>query len=130
MTVTDPAHDTAAALNFELGEELSLVQDAARDFADGVLAPLATKHDREETISDLTADDAGPGTGAAEAEEAALLRDTIDELSPSQRRILRMRIDRGLSYAEIAKRLSLSSPDAARMRFTRALVSLREAWRS
>ena len=46
MTVTDHA------LSFDLGEELSLVQDAARDFADGVLAPLASKHDREETISD------------------------------------------------------------------------------
>ncbi len=46
MTVTDHV------LSFDLGEELSLVQDAARDFADGVLAPLAKKHDREETISD------------------------------------------------------------------------------
>ncbi|MEM9381140.1 MAG: acyl-CoA dehydrogenase family protein [Planctomycetota bacterium] len=54
MTVTDPAPSTAeaSALHFGLGEELSLVQDAAREFADGVLAPLATKHDREETISD------------------------------------------------------------------------------
>ncbi|MEM1450059.1 MAG: acyl-CoA dehydrogenase family protein [Planctomycetota bacterium] len=54
MTVTDPAPSTAeaGALHFGLGEELSLVQDAAREFADGVLAPLATKHDREETISD------------------------------------------------------------------------------
>ena len=39
-------------LGFELDEELSMVRDSARDFADGVLAPLATKHDREETISD------------------------------------------------------------------------------
>ncbi|MDA8592871.1 acyl-CoA dehydrogenase family protein [Planctomycetota bacterium] len=42
----------AAGLGFDLGEELSMVRDSARDFADGVLAPLATKHDREESISD------------------------------------------------------------------------------
>jgi butyryl-CoA dehydrogenase len=53
MTMTHPDIDTAAAgLGFELDEELSMVRDSARDFADGVLAPLATKHDREETISD------------------------------------------------------------------------------
>ncbi|MEM9803391.1 MAG: acyl-CoA dehydrogenase family protein [Planctomycetota bacterium] len=52
MTLTDPAATAASALSFELGEELSIVRDAARDFADGVLAPLATKHDREESISD------------------------------------------------------------------------------
>ncbi|MDG1490874.1 MAG: acyl-CoA dehydrogenase family protein, partial [Planctomycetota bacterium] len=51
--MTHPDIDTAAAgLGFELDEELSMVQDSARDFADGVLGPLATKHDREETISD------------------------------------------------------------------------------
>ncbi len=53
MTMTHPDIDTAAGgLGFELDEELAMVRDSARDFADGVLAPLATKHDREETISD------------------------------------------------------------------------------
>ena len=53
MTMTHPDIDSAAVgLGFELDEELSMVRDSARDFADGVLAPLATKHDREETISD------------------------------------------------------------------------------
>jgi alkylation response protein AidB-like acyl-CoA dehydrogenase len=41
-----------SGLSFELGEELSMVQTAARDFADGVLLPLATKHDREAHIGD------------------------------------------------------------------------------
>ncbi len=57
MTVTDPQTSGVQAagegcLHFELGEELSLVQDEARKFADDVLLPLATKHDREESISD------------------------------------------------------------------------------
>ena len=53
MTITHSDIGAAAAgLGFDLGEELSMVRDSARDFADSVLAPLATKHDREESISD------------------------------------------------------------------------------
>ncbi|MGD2018035.1 MAG: acyl-CoA dehydrogenase family protein [Planctomycetota bacterium] len=53
MTMTQPDLDAAAGgLGFELDEELAMVRDTARDFADGVLAPLATKHDREESIAD------------------------------------------------------------------------------
>ncbi len=53
MTMTHSDIDSAAVgLGFDLGEELSMVRDSARDFADGVLAPLATKHDREESIAD------------------------------------------------------------------------------
>ncbi|MDG1049078.1 MAG: acyl-CoA dehydrogenase family protein [Planctomycetota bacterium] len=53
MTMTHSDIDSAAVgLGFGLGEELSMVRDSARDFADGVLAPLATKHDREESIAD------------------------------------------------------------------------------
>ncbi len=51
MTVTTQ-EIAGTGLDFGLGEELTLVQDAARDFADGVLAPLATKHDREGKIAD------------------------------------------------------------------------------
>ena len=53
MTVTDPAHSaTSEGLNFDLGEELNLVRDEAKKFADDVLMPLATKHDREEKIDE------------------------------------------------------------------------------
>jgi len=51
MTVTDPAA-LSGGLNFDLGEELSLVRDEAKKFADDVLLPLATKHDREEKVGD------------------------------------------------------------------------------
>ena len=51
MTHSD-IDSAAVGLGFDLGEELSMVRDSARDFADGVLAPLATKHDREESIAD------------------------------------------------------------------------------
>ena len=37
-------------MDFELGEDLTMVRDMAREFADKELAPRATKHDREETI--------------------------------------------------------------------------------
>ena len=37
-------------MNFELEEELVMVRDAARDFADHELVPRATRHDREERI--------------------------------------------------------------------------------
>ena len=54
MTMTQDREGThdQSGLSFELGEELSMVQTAARDFADGVLLPLATKHDREAHIGD------------------------------------------------------------------------------
>ena len=51
MTHSD-IDSAAVGLGFDLGDELSMVRDSARDFADGVLAPLATKHDREESIAD------------------------------------------------------------------------------
>jgi len=37
-------------MNFELDEELVMVRDAAREFADHELVPRATRHDREERI--------------------------------------------------------------------------------
>ena len=41
MTMTQPDLDAAAGgLGFELDEELAMVRDTARDFADVVLAPL------------------------------------------------------------------------------------------
>ena len=49
MTVTD--QESASGLNFDLGEDLSLVQSEAAKFADDVLAPLATQHDREGKIA-------------------------------------------------------------------------------
>lgn len=53
MTVTDSAlAATTEGLNFDLGEELNLVRDEAKKFADDVLLPLATQHDREASISD------------------------------------------------------------------------------
>ena len=52
MTMTHPDLGATTGLGFELDEELAMVRDTARDFADGVLAPLATKHDREESIAD------------------------------------------------------------------------------
>ena len=57
MTLTDPAAQAAQdssehGLGFDLGEELGLVRDEAKKFADDVLVPLAAKHDREGKIAD------------------------------------------------------------------------------
>ena len=37
-------------MEFELGEDLTMVRDMARDFAEKELMPRATKHDRDETL--------------------------------------------------------------------------------
>lgn len=37
-------------MNFALSEELSLIRDTARDFANGELLPRATQHDRDEKL--------------------------------------------------------------------------------
>ena len=37
-------------MDYELTEDLAMVRDMARDFADGELMPRATKHDRQESI--------------------------------------------------------------------------------
>jgi len=70
----------------------------------------------------------GPATEAGERDDAAKLREALSKLTPEQREILALRLEQGLAYAEIARRLGLPSEDAARMSYGRALRELRRRW--
>jgi len=66
-----------------------------------------------------------PATEAGDADEAALVRAALSALDEDQRRVLAMRTELGLSFAEIAVRVGLPSADAARKRYARALLAMR-----
>jgi RNA polymerase sigma factor (sigma-70 family) len=81
------------------------------------------------------ATDAEPADSASEAplkaerdDELAKLEHVVEGLDETSRRVLRMRAVRR-SFASIADELGLASPDAARKRYARALVELRERWK-
>ena len=62
-----------------------------------------------------------------EREFEAFVRCRIDELPGASRELLVLRFELELGYAELARRLSLESADAARMRVNRVLTQLRTA---
>jgi RNA polymerase sigma-70 factor (ECF subfamily) len=70
----------------------------------------------------------GPATEAGDHDDAAKLGKALAKLTPQQREILALRHDHALAFAEIARRLGLSSEDAARMSYGRALKALRKRW--
>jgi RNA polymerase sigma-70 factor (subfamily 1) len=60
-------------------------------------------------------------------EEDERVRKAMSKLEDSHRRVLELHVEQDLTWAEIARRLELSSPDAARMLYVRArLLLLRE----
>ena len=59
------------------------------------------------------------------AMEDERVRAAMAKLEESHRRVLELRIAENLPWAEIARRLALSSPDAARMLYVRARMLLR-----
>ena len=86
---------------------------------------------RQETFGDdlrPLAGGPGPATQAGDADDHARLRTVLGALDPAQREILALRDESGLAFDVIAQRLGLASPDAARMRYARALLALRSAW--
>ena len=72
----------------------------------------------------------GPATGAERSDNQRRLQEMLGTLDETERRLLVLRGQRNLSYAAIAKQLGLPGANAARMRYSRALVSLRERWTS
>ena len=54
------------------------------------------------------------------------MRTALDRLEPEERDLIRLRQSEGLAFEEIAARLAIASPDAARMRFNRAVKRLSE----
>lgn len=79
-------------------------------------------------IAEMTHADGGPHEGSASSavlrnERRELIRQALARLSDVDRRILRARFDRGLTFAELGVELGISD-DAARKRFHRALHRL------
>jgi RNA polymerase sigma-70 factor (ECF subfamily) len=95
---------------------VNLIRDEIRH---RIRSPLATALD--ETHADLNASplDEAIGQEAVERYDAALKR-----LRPEHREAIVLRVEMECSYQEIARMLGKSSPDAARMAVTRALLSL------
>ena len=85
--------------------------------------PTAAGLDDEDAFMDAAASplDEAIGTEAAERYEAALQR-----LRPEEREVIIARVEMQQSYQQIAAAHGKSSPDAARMAVTRALVRLAE----
>jgi len=78
---------------------------------------LAAAHDAPE-----------PGDVVAGRDEEERLGAMLGALEPADREVIGLYVDEGLPWAEVARRLDLGSPDAARMRFVRAVTSLRRRW--
>ncbi len=70
----------------------------------------------------------GPETGAERADAESRLHALIAALDDADREILLLRGDDGLSFADIADRLSLPSAEAARKRYARTILRVRELW--
>lgn len=75
----------------------------------------------------LTSGDANPVERVAAEEQARRLREALSALPRPYRRVLQLRLDEGLTFAEIAKRMHRPSEDAARKLWARAVQSLRYA---
>jgi RNA polymerase sigma factor (sigma-70 family) len=105
-----------------------MVLNTLRDRADNVDArsPRAGVQQAipTDSIGHPGASDTGPGAAAERAEAVALVRRALEKLDPDERRLIELRQDESRSFEELAAELGLESPDAARMRYNRALQKL------
>jgi RNA polymerase sigma-70 factor, ECF subfamily len=106
------------------------VEDAARQFIAG---KREVRRERSLDASHLKAHQVTmrqglptPAHGAATQEDLDRVQQAIARLSGGHRKLIEWRNREGLSYVEIAKRLEIS-PDAARMRWKRAIKHLAKA---
>lgn len=93
--------------------------------------------DREGRRREMTLDsahyhngDVDPAVHAEHSENQRRLREMLSTLDETGRALLILRGQQNLSHEAIAKRLGLPSANAARMRYSRALVALRERWKN
>jgi RNA polymerase sigma-70 factor (ECF subfamily) len=77
---------------------------------------------------DALAPDETPSSAVSAEEERVRLARALEALTPEQRSVIHMRAQEGLPFGDIAQRLALPSPDAARVRYARALLALRNRW--
>lgn len=82
----------------------------------------AQREPRREPLSDELRDDVPSPDDAVIAREAeATYRELLAALRKSQRDAITLRVERGMSYEEIAEEMGLRSADSARMRVARGL---------
>lgn len=79
-----------------------------------------------ELSDDMASDEASPLEFALKAEAYERYRRALDELRPRDRALVVARIELQWSFAALAERFGLSTPDAARMAAARALKRLSE----
>jgi RNA polymerase sigma-70 factor (ECF subfamily) len=72
----------------------------------------------------LVARDSSPSQRAARREQAVLLADALEQLSPDYREVIVLRHMKGLSFAEAAERMERSL-DSVKKLWARALVQMR-----
>ena len=75
-------------------------------------------------------DGPGPHTYVTEWEDAQRLEAALARLEPGEREVIQLRRDASRSFADVARVLDLPSADAARMRYARAMISLRREWKN
>jgi len=75
--------------------------------------------------SEIASDVGSPLEEAIDHEEGTLYRDALEQLPSRDRTVLELRLENGLSYKDIALRLGMASPDAARMSAFRAMRRLK-----
>ena len=76
----------------------------------------------------FASEDPPPDACAAARDDAALLRRLLGSLDPDDRAVIGLRVHEGRPWADVARRLGCGAPDAARMRYVRALAALRDRW--
>lgn len=88
------------------------------------------KQRRLETGDPLPAEVRSPPSNIAHDEEMEHAQGLVASLDEEHRTLVLLRLEDGLSFAAIAKRLDLPSADAARMRYARCLAKMRKAYRT
>jgi RNA polymerase sigma-70 factor (ECF subfamily) len=79
---------------------------------------------REELPDDLEAAELSPEHAAADAESLVQYRLALEALRKTDREAVTLRLEEGLDFSEIARRLGKRSPDAARMAVSRSIMRL------
>jgi RNA polymerase sigma-70 factor (ECF subfamily) len=83
----------------------------------------------EEAQETLASREPGPADYAELNEDYHRYLGALSRLAESDREVIIARVQLGLGHAEVAERVGLRSPDAARMSFQRAMVRLERALR-
>ncbi len=84
---------------------------------------------RSGAAEQLRCQERGPASEAARLDDRARIAGLLGSLDEMDRHVLQLRARQCLPFGEVARAAGLPSADAARMRYVRALVALRAAWK-